>query len=214
MPAKILKEIVEFFGKKLDNVGVELKGAELVTIKGERGDPGEVGPMGPQGEAGPVGEAGPPGERGPEGKQGKPGPKGERGPEGKPGKDGKDGKPGKDGKDGKDFEPERVKEIENKFREIEDELRVARATAAQFIAFSGSTILEYDLSSSLDGVTKTFTLPANARVLFVVGGSDPGYFRRTVDYTTTASSITFTDQIDAPTMLAAGQSIGVLYKLP
>lgn len=37
MPTKILKEIVEFFGKKLDHVGVEIKGAEVVTIQGKPG---------------------------------------------------------------------------------------------------------------------------------------------------------------------------------
>ena|SRR3990167_2681181 len=68
MPTKIIKEIAEFFGKKLDHVGVEIKGAEVVTIKGEKGDPGKdavdgkdsivPGPIGPRGLSGMDGKRG------------------------------------------------------------------------------------------------------------------------------------------------------------
>ncbi len=218
--AQIIKELATFFGRKLDNVGVEIKGAEVVTIKGERGeqgDKGDAGPVGPKGEVGPQGEIGPQGDQGPEGKVGKQGLKGERGltgPTGKNGKDGKPGKNGKDGKPGKDFDPDKLKAIEAKFKDIDGELRTVHANHAQVFAFSGSTVLTHDLSASLDGVTTTFTLPSNARVLLVIASSFPNIFRPTVDYTTTASSITFTSEINAATTLASGQSIVILYKLP
>ncbi len=214
MPTKILKEIVEFFGKKLDTLSVEIKGAEVVTIKGERGDPGETGALGPQGQTGAPGVAGPAGPQGKEGPQGKVGPRGEKGPVGPKGKDGKDGKSGKDGENGKDVDEKLVKQVTDKLDEVADELRTTRATTSTVLAFSGSTVLTHDLSGSLDGVLKTFTLPSNARVLLVISSSFPNIFRPTVDYTTTASTITFTSEIDAATTLSSGQSIVILYKLP
>ena len=76
----------------------------------------------------------------------------------------------------------------------------------------GSTVKEYDLSSLLDGVTKTFTIPQNQRVRFVHSGSFPfSAFQPTVDYTYNSNSITFTDAIDAATTLAAGQVILIDY---
>lgn len=76
----------------------------------------------------------------------------------------------------------------------------------------GSTVQSYDLSSLLDGVTKTFTIPRNHRVLAVLASSSPyGSFRPTTDYTNTTTTITFTSEIDAPTVLASGQSVIILY---
>jgi len=75
----------------------------------------------------------------------------------------------------------------------------------------GSTVLAHDLSSDLDGVTKTFSIPSNSSVLMVVSSSFPTIFRPTIDYTRTGSSITFTSEITAATTLASGQSIIILY---
>lgn len=66
-------------------VKVSVEGAEMITIKGDKGDPGEKGDPGPQGKS----IRGP---RGPEGKASKvPGPKGDDGEsiQGPPGEDGK-----------------------------------------------------------------------------------------------------------------------------
>lgn len=73
----------------------------------------------------------------------------------------------------------------------------------------------YDLSDQLNGVLKTFTLPAFWRVVDVKLWSAPA-LRPTVDYTTNASvpSVTFTSQIDAATLLATGQTCLVIYQEP
>lgn len=70
----------------------------------------------------------------------------------------------------------------------------------------------YDLSSQLDGVTKTFSLPAFLKVLDVKLSSVP-VMRQTTDYTQdgTLMKITFTSEINAATDLSSGQSCIVLY---
>lgn len=75
-------------------------------------------------------------------------------------------------------------------------------------------IKNYDLSDSLDGSTKTFTLPAFWNVFDVVAGSKPYALRPIIDYTVDASvpSITFTGEIDETTTLAAGQTVVVKYE--
>lgn len=77
----------------------------------------------------------------------------------------------------------------------------------------GRIVKSYDLSSLLDGVTKTFALPAFWRVISVTATSDPTTFRPTTDYTTDASAmtITFTSQISADSSLATGQTIIITY---
>jgi len=72
-------------------------------------------------------------------------------------------------------------------------------------------IQSYDLSPHLDGVTKTFNIPGNWRVLSVDGSSFPYRFRRFIDYTYTPQTITFTDEITAASSLAAGQTIELIY---
>lgn len=72
----------------------------------------------------------------------------------------------------------------------------------------------HDLSSSLDGVTKTFSMPAFARILDVKLSS-AAVLRPTIDWTSDASAltITFTSQIDANPLLNSGQSLIVLYAI-
>ncbi len=82
--------------------------------------------------------------------------------------------------------------------------RLARGT--------GSAVKVYDISSQLNGVLKTFTIPTNIRVLAVHFSSFPfSSSRPTTDYTSTSTSITFTSEIDAATTLAAGQSALIEY---
>lgn len=80
-------------------------------------------------------------------------------------------------------------------------------------AGGGRIVKIYDISSSLNGVLKTFALPAFWRVLSVQSSSFPNAFRPAVDYTTDASAmtITFDADIDAASTLATGQTITVLY---
>lgn len=77
----------------------------------------------------------------------------------------------------------------------------------------GRIVKSYDLSSVLDGVTKTFSLPAFYRIISVHLSSVPNILRETVDYTSSASTfqITFTSQISESTSLASGQSCVVVY---
>ncbi len=77
---------------------------------------------------------------------------------------------------------------------------------------TGSDVKLYELSSELDGVTKTFTIPNNKRVLSVNSTSFPfSAFKPTTDYVTTSTSITFTSEIDASSTLASGQTLLILY---
>jgi ElaB/YqjD/DUF883 family membrane-anchored ribosome-binding protein len=72
----------------------------------------------------------------------------------------------------------------------------------------------HNLSSSLDGVTKTFSLPAFSSILAVFSQSFPGpAFLQGTDFTVdgAAMTITFTDTIAADVQLAAGQQILILY---
>jgi len=96
--------------------------------------------------------------------------------------------------------------------ELESAVRTVDATTRLW-SNSGSFVYAHDISASLDGVTKTFTLVPNARVILVFGSSVPGVFRPTVDYTTTSSEITFTDEITASSTLATGQTVILLYKI-
>lgn len=67
-------------------------------------------------------------------------------------------------------------------------------------------VKDIDLSASLDGVTKTFNIQAVWNIVSVSLDSYPyGTLRKTIDYTWTPTSITFTSTIDASTQLAAGQ---------
>src|SRR3990167_4060283 len=139
-----------------------------------------------------------------------------------------------DGKDGKEIEPE---EIRNKLESIKDEDEKLEIKAISHLreeldklekrlsskytgggggggGGGGRIVKVYDASSQLNGVLKTFTLPAFWRVLHVELTSFPyGACRPDIDFTSDASAmtITFTAQIDASTQLAAGQSLIVEY---
>ncbi len=96
---------------------VEIKGAELVTIKGEKGDKGDHGEKGDTGEEGKKGDTG---EKGADSTV--PGPKGEDGKQGERGEDGDDGENGKDGTNGKDGSPDTGDQIIEKINESEEQI--------------------------------------------------------------------------------------------
>lgn len=77
----------------------------------------------------------------------------------------------------------------------------------------GKIMKYYDLSLSLDGVTKTFALPAFWRVINVQCSSSPTPMRENIDYTIDGSlmKITFTSTVDASTVLSGGQTLIILY---
>jgi len=78
---------------------------------------------------------------------------------------------------------------------------------------SRGTVKAYDISTSLNGVLKTFSLPSFWRIISVHSSSFPNAFRETIDYTvnTAASTITFTSEIDASTALSSGNTIIIVY---
>lgn len=149
------------------------------------------------------------------------------------GKAGLPGRNGKDGRDGRPGSPDTPEMILKKLRQLPAEkgLRIddiydlrrllgeIKGVAQRVIPMGGSAggggriVKSYDLSSSLNGVLKTFSLPAFWRIISVHSTAFPNAFRETTDYTYDASAmtITFTSQINADTTLAAGQTIIVVY---
>lgn len=106
-----------------------------------------------------------------------------------------------------------IKGLDELIKKVEKLSEVKQTT--RFIGGGGGVgkhnTFYYDLSSYLDGVTKTFALPAAWKVIGVhSGGSAPATFRPTVDFIWTPNSITFTSEVEASTTLAAGQTIMVV----
>lgn len=220
-----LNELVDAFkGMKMpeippmpEQMKMEMVGVEIATIKGDRGEKGDkgeqgesiTGPMGPQGS------------------------RGEKGDKPVPGVDfplPQDGLPGKNGESitgeaGKDGSPDTGEQIISKINDLEiddDEfkidashikgLKIEKRGGTSFVVSRGAVTV-YDLSSQLDGVTKTFALPGFALVFDVRSSSFPYAFRPTVDYTTDSNTmkITFTSAVEASTTLSANQTLYVLY---
>lgn len=172
-----------------------------------RGNPGKDGPQGLQGPSGDtiVGPIGP---------------KGETGLQGPPGIDGAsvEGKPGKDGS------PDTGEQIVDKINSLEiepglqidiehikgwkEQLKAVGERSGYSGGSSGRNLFkDYDLSSQLNGVLKTFNIPAVWNILSVNLSSFPyGALRKGIDFTYTTQTITFTSQIDAATQLSTGQS--------
>ena len=95
----------------------------------------------------------------------------------------------------KKLEISAIKDLKEELEKLENKIRKGKAMPAGGVGGGGRIAKVYDLSASLDGVTKTFTLPAFWRVISVHSSSFPNVFRPTTDYTTDAglSTITFTD---------------------
>jgi hypothetical protein len=76
---------------------------------------------------------------------------------------------------------------------------------------AGVTPKRYNLSTYLNGSTKTFTIPANIAIVSIHSSSDPFIFDD-ADYSGSGTTtLTFGAGIDAPSMLASGQTIIVIY---
>ena len=157
------------------------------------------------------------------------------------GKDGKDGKDGRDGMDGEDADVSEaariasemalkqlksekmrittIKGLKRKLEAISGQLEELKKKEPKIVytggggGTGGKIVKAYDLSSQLDGSTKTFKLPSFWRVISVHLSSFPNILRPTVDYTVnySESSITFTSEIDASTSLSKGQTLIVIY---
>lgn len=76
----------------------------------------------------------------------------------------------------------------------------------------GDSVQYVDLSAQLNGVLKTFTIPAHRKIVSISADSAPfNAFRPTTDFTHTRTSITFTSQIDETVTLATGHSLIITY---
>ena len=216
---EISKQVLDYIKKEdLEGIisNIASKVQQLITIPqdGERGEQGEKGERGERGI----------------GLKGDKGDKGEQGISGINGRDGTIGLPGLNGADGSPDNGEmivsKLESLEDKdklkisaIKNLEEELEKLKKQKDWQVIYSGGgggggrIVKSYDISSELNGSTKTFSLPAFWRVISVNSSSFPNAFRETTDYTTDAAAmtITFTSEIDAPTTLATGQTIIVIY---
>lgn len=192
---------------------VAIQGVSIVTLKGDKGDKGDKGERGPKGDKG----------------DSVTGPRGKKGDKGDTGPAGSDGSIGPAGADGS---PDLAEDIRNKLelldgderlkieaiKDLREELdrlkKLIGGGQTQVVGGGGvrGRIKSYDLSSQLNGVLKTFNLPANWTVISVATSSFPGALRPIIDYTYTPTSVTFTSQIDAATTLATGQTVIATYE--
>lgn len=132
------------------------------------------------------------------------------------------GEPGKDGADAS-FDPnalfdtfierikkEKVLDMSNIKNSDSFLFNGTRYKTHELMHGAGATVTFYDLSAQLNGVLNSFAFPGGT-IVDVKTSSFPYTYRPTVDYTATASSITFTSEIDAATSLASGQTLILLY---
>lgn len=170
---------------------VELVGAELVTIKGAKGDKGERGEKGDKGEKGDS-------IRGPQGERGLPGERGLKGEQGAPGKDGRNGERGDDGIDGSPDTPEEVVDKVNASKKkvnksqidgLDDELkRIERSGGVG----GGRQLRMANFSFNGDGATTTFYLEREpgAKGLAIWVHYQGQYLHRGAQYTLSAKALT------------------------
>lgn len=136
-------------------------------------------------------------------------------------RNGEPGKPGKDA-DGEKIRKQLLKELRDElkteykklFGEIEDRLNakikaIPERPTTQIFGPGKTRIIKVDLSSQLDGSTKTFNIGfSHFGIISVQSDSAPfGAFREVVDYNEVGRTIVFTDAIDASISLAAGHSL-------
>ena len=99
---------------------------------------------------------------------------------------------------------DKIDELENEIEELKKRKNVTNIVNGGIVG--KDVIKDIDLSTQLDGATKTFQTQAVYNVVSVSLSSYPyGSLRKGIDYTWTPTSITFTDEIDAATQLAVGQ---------
>ena len=102
----------------------------------------------------------------------------------------------------KQIEIEHIKDLEGRLKKLEK-----RPIGSMSGGVLGRDLVkDVDISAQLDGVTTTFNIPAIWNVISVDLSSFPHALRKTIDFTYTSTSITFTSQIGPSTSLATGQT--------
>lgn len=101
-----------------------------------------------------------------------------------------------------------IKGLEKRLKKLENTTTYSGAS----IGSGGNVVRAYDLSSSLDGSTRTFALPAFWRVISVHLSSFPNILRPTTDYTTDGSAFTLTFTSEIPdNSISTGQTCIITY---
>lgn len=208
------KELKNEFQEKVKEIKESVPNLDAV-LASIRGKDGEAGAKGEKGDKGEFGEKGDKGESiiGPQGEKGEQGEMGLRGNPGPPGRDGSPDTPiqiaekletltGKDrlDKSAIDGLEEELKSLSIKFNE-----------ARPMFGPGKTKVYLLDLSSSLDGSTKTFPIGTHFGITGVWASSSPFAFRPIIDYVESGKNIVFTDAVDAEVSLASGQSLIVQY---
>jgi len=214
---KLETEMQELPAKEAVQLLLESMLQHVVSLKGDKGDPGEfvAGPQGEKGEKGDKGDSivGPQGERGSKGEKGDKGETGPVGSQGIPGANGKDGSP--------DTGEQIVKKINDlpAKAEVQIDARHIKNLPEQdmgwkkYLHGGGDVNMSYVLDPFLDGVTKSFTIPENRRVNYVILSSAP-IVVTTNDFTLSGNrntTLTFGSNINASISLVGGQSAIVDY---
>ncbi len=148
---------------------------------------------------------------------------------------GRDGNRGDRGQAGRDGSPDTAQQIAGKLETLKGNERlsvnaidglddhiksISRASGGGGPVFvpsgagtTGKIVRYYDLSASLDGATKVFTLPAFHRIIAIHCSSQPFILRPDTDWTANAGTmvLTFTSAVDETITLATGQSLIIVY---
>ncbi len=193
---------------------------QIQGVKGEKGDQGEQGEVGEQGETGEKGDRGDQGTQGVRGPQGSQGDRGEKGARGEKGEKGQDGvSPTIDSvivelkKNPVKYEDIQGAPSIKSLKNLVDFLKIGgfRGGGSSTGGTTGVITYSYDLSSFCDGVTKTFTVPANSGFILLSGSDAPNIYRPTVDYTGTGTTtLTLDALVNAPSL---GATLVLTYKV-
>jgi len=108
-----------------------------------------------------------------------------------------------------EFSIEKIVESLNLLQKEVEELKKRKSGVSRRGMFGlgvRELVQDIDISPQLNGVTKTFNIPAIYKIITVDLSSFPNALRKNIDYTYTGTTITFTDEIDAASSLAAGQT--------
>lgn len=205
---QMIKTGFESIVKSLLKPKVELLGAELVTIKGEKGDRGEIGPKGDRGEKGDKGDTGADSTvPGPQGETGGRGPKGEKGdPSTIPGPKGEKGDKGTAGKNGS---PDKPEDIVSKLQTVKKQWLSIEAIEGDFnskvsrpAVVLGSRPLDVLINGISFGIAREINFIGNAvsaeiingvvTVTVAGGGGGTGYTKETPVGAINGSNVTFT----------------------